>query len=259
MSKIISIVNQKGGVGKTTTALNIGAGLAKADKKILLIDLDPQGNLSDYLGFVCDGKPTISELIYQEVSGVSTTSMDYIRTSKNENLDYIPANKVLSAMVSIIGSDSNSQVVLRRIFEREPFSTYDYIILDCKPSLDLLVCNAFAASTDLIIPVQAELFAYNAVAEVMDTTKKIQSSVNPNLTVAGILLTMFRKQTSMSNEVFNALADSYPGLIFETKISFLTEASKSTLSQRSLVNDKGSRLGEEYLSVVSELLDKVGE
>ncbi len=256
MSKIIAIVNQKGGVGKTTTTLNISAGLAKVGKKVLAIDLDPQGNLSDYLGYEPDGKPTISEVIYQEVSGVETTNTDFIRRNEEEKIDYIPANKVLSAMVSIIGSDNNSQEVIRRILSREPFTSYDYIILDCKPSLDLLVCNALATSDSLIIPVQAELFAYNAVAEVMQTISKIKSSVNPNLCVGGILVTMFRKQTSMSNEVYEALNESYPNMVFDTQISFLSEAGKSTCNHASLINTKGSRLGQEYMNVVNQLLKK---
>ena len=258
MCKIISIVNQKGGVGKTTTSLNISAGLALRGKKVLAIDLDPQGNLSDYLGYKGDDKPSISELIYSEVSGVATLTGDFIRRNEAENLDYIPANKVLSAMVSIIGSDNNSQEVLKRILIREPFTNYDYIILDCKPSLDLLVCNALASSNSIIIPVQAELFAYNAVGEVMQTISKINSSVNPQLYVEGILVTMFRKQTSMSNEVYQALIESYPNLVFESKISFLSEAGKSTCEQSSLINTKGSRMGNEYMNVVTQLLQKGG-
>lgn len=256
MRRIISIVNQKGGVGKTTTALNISAGLAKVGKKVLLIDLDPQGNLSDYLGYTPDGKPTISEIIYQEVSGAQANQYDFIRRNEQEKLDYIPANKVLSAMVSIIGSDSNSQKVLKRILNKEMFSSYDYIILDCKPSLDLLVCNALATSDSLIIPVQAELFAYQAVAEVMETIAKIKSCVNPKLRVAGILVTMFRKQTSMSNDVHEALKESYQNMVFDIPISFLSEAGKSTYHQMSLLNSKGSRIGQEYMEVVQQFVEK---
>lgn len=256
MSKIISIVNQKGGVGKTTTALNISAGLAKVGKKVLAIDLDPQGNLSDYLGYEPDGKPTISEIIYQEVSGINTNSTNYIRRNQKEQIDYIPANKVLSAIVSILGSDNNSQEVIKRILNKKPFIEYDYIILDCKPSLDLLVCNALATSDSLIVPVQAELFAYNAVAEVMQTISKIRNSINPKLNIEGILVTMFRKQTSMSNEVYQALIESYPNMVFEKPISFLSEAGKSTCSQSSLINTKGSRLGQEYMTVIEQLLKK---
>ncbi|WMJ22712.1 ParA family protein [Paludicola sp. MB14-C6] len=258
MSKIIAIVNQKGGVGKTITALNISAGLAKVGMKVLAIDLDPQGNLSDYLGYVPDGKPTISEVIFQEVSGVRTDSFDFIRRNSEEKIDYIPANKLLAGMVSILGSDNDSQEVIKRILSREPFTSYDYIILDCKPSLDLLVCNALATSNSLVIPVQAELFSYNAVAEVMQTIAKMKSSANPDLNIAGILVTMFRKQTSLSNEVLEALNESYPGLVFDNQISFLSEAGKSTCTHSSLINLKGSRIGQEYLSVVEQLIAKDG-
>ncbi len=148
--------------------------------------------------------------------------------------------------------------MIKRILSREPLTSYDYIILDCKPSLDLLVCNALATSDSLIIPVQAELFAYNAVAEVMQTIGKMRSSVNPKLNIAGILVTMFRKQTSMSNEVLSALNESYPNMVFSETISFLSEAGKSTCNHASLINAKGSRLGQEYMSVVEQLLAKDG-
>lgn len=259
MSKIISIVNQKGGVAKTTTALHISAGLAKVGKKVLVIDLDPQGNLSNYLGYVPDGKPTISEIIYQEVSGIETNYSEYIRRNEIENIDYIPAKKVLNGIVSIIAMDSDSQKVIKRILSREPFINYDYIVIDCRPSLDLLVSNALATSESVIIPVQAELFAYDAVAEVMETIQNIRSSVNPNLKIDGILATMFRKQTTMSNEVYEALSESYPNLVFDTKISFLSEAGKSTCSKTSLINVKGSRIGQEYMKVVEELIKMEGE
>ena len=255
--KIISIANEKGGVGKTTSPLNLGAAFAKAGYKTLLIDLDPQANLSEYLGFEADGKATISELIYNEVAGIDYDIKSCIRTNTDENIDYLPSSKVLSAMVSVIGSDNNSQEVLKRLFSKDVFKDYDYIIFDCKPSLDLLVCNAFAASDSIIIPVQAELFAYNAVANVINTINKVKQSTNPTLDIAGILITMYRKQTTMSKEVSDALSDSYDNLVLKQHISLLTEAAKSTVHKKSLINTQGSILGREFENAAREILERM--
>lgn len=251
--KIISVTNQKGGVGKTTTTLNIGAGLVKVGKNVLLIDLDPQGNLSQYLGYQVDNLPTISELLYNEVANINLPD-NFIRTNK-ESIDYIPTNKVLAAMVAVLGNDKDSQDVLKRLLSNDIFQKYDYIIIDCKPSLDLLVTNAFTASDSLLIPVQAELFAYQAVAEIIQTKNKIKKTSNPHLDIEGILITFFRKNTNLSKEVYAALNDSYGEFLCKIPISFSTKAGESTCASQSLVNGN-SKLGLEYMQIVAEIIRK---
>lgn len=162
MSNIIAVSLEKGGVGKTTTVLNIGAGLAQVGQNVLLVDLDQQSHLSRWLEFEQDGKPTISELIYQEVSSIHSNQYDdFIRHNEKENVDYIPANKMLGGIYAILGADGESNTVLSRIFKNEFFVRYNYILFDCPTAVDnLLVSNALQCSTKLLMPVQAELLAY---------------------------------------------------------------------------------------------------
>lgn len=142
---IIAIANQKGGVAKTTTAINIGVGLVMHNKKVLLVDTDNQSHLSRWLGYAQDGKPTISELIWQTVSKNKQLILEAIRHSEIENIDYIPSNFMLAGIISILGTDSDSTGVFSRLFADETFEDYDYIIIDCPPTLDLLVSNALKA------------------------------------------------------------------------------------------------------------------
>lgn len=251
--KVISIANLKGGVGKTTTTMNLGAALTQMGKKVLLIDLDPQGNLSAYLGWEPDGSPTVSEMLYNEVAGIPYSLDTFIRHNK-EGIDYLPSTKMLSAMVAVLGNDSNSQEVLKRVLKSPALAAFDFVLIDCKPSLDLLVCNALTASDSVIIPVQAELFAYEAIGEVMDTIGRIRSTMNPVLRPEGILLTFYRKNTTVSKEVLEAVRESYPHLLFKTSISFSTEAGRSACTKDSLVSQKATKLGQEYVAVAKELL-----
>lgn len=254
MTTIIAVANQKGGVGKTTTVLNIGFGLKKENKKVLLVDLDPQNHLSRYLGYVPDGKPTISELIHQEVAKIQFGNyQDFIRKAEKEQIDYIPANNILSGAVGTLGMDSDSADVLNRIFHKPYFLKYDYIILDCMPSLDLIVTNALRCCDKLLIPVQSELWAFEGVNQMLNIFTKIKGADIKNH-LLGILLTMYRKNTNMSKSVLQAAIESYGEFVFNTPISFRAEVSNSTVTHKCPVNQASSAVGEEYREIVRQIL-----
>lgn len=251
--KIISIANHKGGVGKTTTALNIAAGLKKVGKKILLIDLDPQGNLSEYLGYNFEGK-TITDMMLAEINSQAQEIISIIKTSE-EGLDYIPSNITLSGADIFLSTVICREQVLKRILKRDEFKVYDYIIIDCLPSLGILLTNALATSDELIIPVQAQKFALDGLKHLEQVYKMVKNNINQSLEIKGILLTM-TDNTNMAKAVEQSLLDTYKELVFKTKIRRSVEATNSTYQQKSLVNSKNSKLGEDYINVTTEYLDR---
>lgn len=259
MSVIISVAIEKGGVGKTTTALNIGAGLHLLDKNVLLVDLDQQGHLSRWLEFQPDGAPTVAELIYQEVSGIqSNKDTDFIRHSNRENLDYIPANKMLSGIYAVLGNDGQSNTVLDRIFHRDFFAAYDFIVFDCPTAVDnLLVSNALQCSDKLLIPVQAEKFAYDSIPQMLQRYIAIKKTKDIQNYLAGLLVTMYNPRTIMSKEVFAALQKSYGNLVFPEPVPMLQEARNSTDEENpicgSLVRRKNSRIGQAYMAAAQRI------
>lgn len=252
--KVIAIANQKGGVGKTTTALNIAAGLVKVEKKVLLVDLDPQGNLSQYLGFEPDGNPTVSELMSCAVSGNPLKASDCIRTSK-ENIDYIPSHITLSSADFFLITAMNREQVLKKVLSDEALSAYDYIIIDCLPSLGILLVNALAASDSVLIPVQAQKFALDGLDLLLDIYSMVKANINSLLEIEGVLITM-ADNTNMSKAVCAELAERFADKVFSTRISRSVEATNSTYEQKSLVATKSSRLGREYIAVTQELIDR---
>ena len=256
MSNIIAIAIEKGGVGKTTTTLNIGAGLRQLRQNVLLVDLDQQSHLSRWLEFVPDGKPTISELIYQEVSHIhSNNYVDFIRHNIKENLDYIPANKMLGGIYAILGADGESNTVFSRIFRDEFFHRYDYILFDCPTAVDnLLVSNALQCSDKLLLPVQAELLAYEGVPAMLQRFMAIKQTKDIAPIIQGMLVTMYNGRTNMSNEVYDTLIESYGNLVFKEPIPMLQEARNSTETRSSLVGRKSSRIGQAYMSAVNDIL-----
>ncbi|HEX3018000.1 MAG TPA: ParA family protein [Caproicibacter sp.] len=256
MSNIIAVSLEKGGVGKTTTTLNIGAGLTQLGQNVLLVDLDQQSHLSRWLDFEQDGKPTISELIYQEVSHIhSNNYVDFIRYSEKENVDYIPANKMLGGIYAILGADGESNTVLSRIFKNEFFSKYDYILFDCPTAVDnLLVSNALQCSTKLLLPVQAEVLAYESVPAMLRRYMAIKQTNNIIPYIQGILVTMFSGRTNMSNDVYKNLCESYHELVFKEPIPMLQEARNSSETRSSLVTKKSSKIGQAYMATVEEIM-----
>ena len=254
MSKTIAVANQKGGVGKTTTALNIAAGLVKAGKKVLLVDLDPQGNLSDYLGYEPDGKPTISELMNGSVSGKPLEVSGCIRSGK-EGIDYIPSNIALSSADFFLITAMNREQVLKKVLSDKATAAYDYTIIDCLPSLGILLVNALAAADSVIIPVQAQKFALDGLDLLLNIYKMVKTNINPGLEISGVLITM-TDRTNMSKAVIDTLEQRFGDKVFNTRISRSVEATNSTYAQQSLVSTKSSRLGREYEAVSKEVMTR---
>ena len=258
-AKIIAVANQKGGVAKTTSVINIGAGLALRGKKVLLVDTDNQSHLSRFLGYDgTDGKPTISELIFQTVSRVMKPVSEAIRKSEL-GVDYIPSNFLLAGIISILGTDSDSTGVFSRLFSDGTFDEYDYIIIDCPPTLDLLVSNALKACDKVLIPVQSDFWAYEGVDQILATLQRAKQASDIKPYVLGMLVTMFNKRTNSAKAIMDAMNESYGEYVFETAIAFRDEVKVATIEHKTLVERKNSITGQQYMAVVEEIIGKEGQ
>ena len=211
MGKIYVFVNQKGGVGKTTSAINIGAYLAEAGKKVLLVDFDSQGNMSSGVGLSKD-KPTVYELM----AGQATTEQ-VVRHTAVDNLDAIPASIDLSgAAIELVGQKERDFFLKRSL---EPLKDkYDYILIDCPPSLGILTLNGLAAANAVLIPMQCEYFALEGISLLLQTVKKVQKSINPELTIGGIFFTMYDSRTRLAQDVVMQVKAYFGDAVFNTII-----------------------------------------
>ena len=258
-AKIIAVANQKGGVAKTTSVINIGAGLALKGKKVLLVDTDNQSHLSRFLGYDgTDGKPTISELIWQTVSKVQKPVSEAIRMSEL-GVDYIPSNFMLAGIISILGTDSDSTGVFSRLFSDGTFDEYDYIIIDCPPTLDLLVSNALKACDKVLIPVQSDYWAYEGVDQFLATLQRAKQTSDIKPYVLGMIITMFNKRTNSAKAIMDAMNESYGEYVFENAIAFRDEVKVATIEHKTLVGKKNSITGQQYMAVVEEIIGKEGQ
>ncbi len=255
--KILVFANQKGGCGKTTTTVNVGAGLAAEGYRVLLIDLDPQGNLSSYIGFEKDDKPTIGDLMHCAVNNQPFSIPECIRTSP-EGMDYIPSAINLASADYFLTSAMSREMVLDRILKREDLPEYDYILIDTLPSLGILLINALACADSVIVPVQAQKFALDGLQDFMNVFSQIKANLNERLRLEGIVLTM-AENTNMSGAVRDSLRANYKDYFFQTEIRRSVEATMSTYYKKSLIQTKRSRLGDQYRDLVSEILHKNGD
>ena len=251
-TKIIAIANQKGGVGKTTTTVNLGSALQLMGKKVLLVDLDPQANMSQYLGFEGDGKPTIADLMTGFVVGQEVSAADSVRRNEDNGIDFVPADINLANADCYLLQIVAREKVLKRILTNGCFREYDYVIIDCLPSLGVLLTNALTAADYLIIPVQAQKFALDGLTMLMNIFDQIKDAVNNKLELIGVLATMV-DNTNMSKSVVEKLSERYGEKLFLTRISKSIEAANSSERMKALTFGK-SKLGEEYKQLGAEVV-----
>lgn len=265
--KIIAIANQKGGVGKTTTTLNLAAALVKRGCNVLCIDLDPQSNLSSCLGYEPDGRPTISELMLAKAAptliSAAETMVGCIRRNK-EGIDYLPSSLLLASADVYLAGAMMRERILAQVLESYPLEeVYDYVLIDCLPALGVLLTNALAVADGVVIPCQAQKLAVDGLGQLLSVVQQSQRSLNPGLKVYGILLTM-TDNTSMAAAVADTLREYYGDKLFGATISRGVAATDSTNDQISLVataNRAGrkGRLGREYIAFTHEFLARVEE
>ncbi len=252
MGKIIAIANQKGGVGKTTTAVNLAAALGVLEKKVLLIDADPQANASSGLGVDIEA---IEQGTYQLLEH-SAKASELIIPTDTPNLDIIPAHIDLVAIEIELVDIENREYMLRAALE-EIQDSYDYIIIDCAPSLGLLTLNALTASHSVLIPIQCEYFALEGLGKLLNTIKSVQKYHNQNLDIEGLLLTMYDSRLRLSNQVVQEVNQHFEGLTFKTIIQRNVRLSEAPSYGESIINyDASSKGSENYLSLANELLTK---
>lgn len=262
VGKIISFANQKGGVGKTTSAVNIAASLGLLGRKVLMVDLDPQGNTTSGVGVQKKGlKTTIREiLLAPEIGGGKTPyeiAQQAIIKTDFENLAVIPSTISLAGAEFDLFSIENSEFILKEALT--PLKEeYDYIIIDCPPSLGMLTVNALAASDGVIIPMQCEFYALEGLSQLVITISRIKQKYNKNLTVTGILLTMYNGRLLLTSQVVAELKKHYYEKLFSTAISRGVRVSEApSFGMPVYYHDPNSKGSREYLDVARELIERI--
>lgn len=252
MGKVVTIVNQKGGVGKTTTAINLAASLALAGKEILIIDTDPQGNSTSGLGISRDN---LDRSLYDVYTGRCEMS-NVLKIAALDHLNIIPSTiDLLGVEVELVGKEDRESILHRSINSIK--DRYRYIFIDCPPSLGLLTLNALVAADSVIIPVQCEYYALEGLGLLTKTLRSVRSSFNPNLDIEGIILTMFDSRNNLSQEVAAEIRKHFSGKVYNTVIPRnVTLGEAPSYGKPALLYDIRSKGAQSYLALAKEILNE---
>ena len=251
MGKIIAVVNQKGGVGKTTTVINLAAALIEANYKVLIVDIDPQGNATSGCGLQKSQQQTIYDILINEAD-----IKEVIKTSPNENIDIIASNMNLAGTEVELINTKRREFILKEQLDKVK-DNYDYIFIDCPPAVNILTINALTAANTVLIPMQCEYYALEGLSQLVQTIGLVKKSTNTKLVLEGIVFTMYDTRTNLSNQVVKEVEAHFSNHVYETKITRSVRLSEApSFGMSCITYDSKSKGAEQYRQLSKEFIER---